>query len=337
MLFFNALTTVSPWENNKTANEIEIITEKNEAAKSNATDSAPVLRSNGTKKEFIKAEPALSSSDIHISPQKSFKNETSETGVVKASNELTWEKRSPEPPKEASSKHTWLAILGLIVLFLGIWALWQYVLNRPTETVYVPPTPETANTAQLPAENVSPLLETIESPILPRNITQPPNTVYFQNEKSKLKGETAKNFLGFSLYYPKDWQQNEIKEEKEKGVRGKFLDISKNAPNKLIIEQMLVSYYNSKGTFKEDYELFPASVRESSEYLKKLPNYQVISQGEETINNGWKTYKVVFQGETTTSGGEKVLIWGKTTLDSRRQNRNEKRLFHNNAGYFSVA
>ena len=90
------------------------------------------------------------------------------------------------------------------------------------------------------------------------------------------------------------------------------MDISKNAPNGLPIEQMLFSYYDSKGTFKDDRESFPALVKETNEYLKKIvPNYQLVSQGEKTVNNGWRAYEVMFQGETKTTGGEKVQIWGK--------------------------
>ncbi|MDQ3088710.1 MAG: hypothetical protein M3Q78_08940 [Acidobacteriota bacterium] len=107
-------------------------------------------------------------------------------------------------------------------------------------------------------------------------------------------------------------KQNEINQAKEKGVRGNFLDISKNAPNGLPIEQMLFSYYDSKGTFKDDRESFPALVKETNEYLKKIvPNYQLVSQGEKTVNNGWRAYEAMFQGETKTTGGEKVQIGGK--------------------------
>ena len=101
-------------------------------------------------------------------------------------------------------------------------------------------------------------------------------------------------------------KQNEINQAKEKGVRGNFLDISKNAPNGVPIEQMLFSYYDSKGTFKYDRESFPALVKETNEYLKKIvPNYQLVSQGEKTVNNGWRAYEAMFQGETKTTGGEK--------------------------------
>ncbi len=113
----------------------------------------------------------------------------------------------------------------------------------------------------------------------------------------------AKNFLGFSLYYPKDWKQNDAK--------GKFLDISKDASSGTPIEQMLVSYYDSKGTFKADTESFPALVKETNKTLKEIvPNYEVVSEGEKTINNGWRAYEVKFKGSGK-ANGENITLWGR--------------------------
>lgn len=312
--FYNALSTVAPWETHKKADDFELLTDKTEIEQKKAVESVPVIAIPEAEKKILKDEPSTMISDIHISPRDVVEVENLETKVVKPKQELAWEKRSPEPPQIPSSSRTWLAILGLAIVFVGIWVLWQYMLSRPTETVFVPPTPETTEVVEPTAQTPVPLLEETDVPPVPRTITQPPNTVYFQNDKENLKGDTAKNFLGFSLYYPTDWTKNKIIEEKEKGVRGKFLDISKNAPNKLPIEQMIISYYDSKGTFKKDLEIFPDLVKETNEVLNKknmLPNYQVVSQGEKPINNGWRGYELVFQGETKTSGGETVQIWGK--------------------------
>jgi hypothetical protein len=77
-------------------------------------------------------------------------------------------------------------------------------------------------------------------------------------------------------------------------------------------EQMLVSYYPSKGTFTEDAERFPLLVKETNDTLKKLlPGYQAMSEGEITINNGWKAYEVKFQGGGTSPTGEKLVVWGR--------------------------
>ncbi len=315
--FYNALTTVAPWEKNKIIEEIEIITDESEfdaeTKQSYIAETAPLTAVPEVKKETPKIESSPVNSDIHISPSIALKvGKTAGTGNFKAKEELAWEKRSPEPPKVANPGRIWLSILGLVILFIGIWALWQYVLNRPSEVIAVQPPTETNETVEPVLQKSPSLLEDIEIPPVARTISQPADTVYFQNNKENLKGDTAKNFLGFSLYYPNDWKLNEINEVKEKGVRGKFLDISKNAPNKFPIEQMIVSYYDSKGTFKGDIAIFPELVKETNDFLKKeIPNYQLISQGEKTINNGWRSYEVIFQGEAKTSGGENVQIWGK--------------------------
>lgn len=170
------------------------------------------------------------------------------------------------------------------------------MIEVPTESVF--PTPE---------ENINasaPMPQDIEVPPLPRKISQPPNTIHFQNSKEDLKGDLAKNFLGFSLYYPKDWKQNDAK--------GKFLDISKDAASGTPIEQMLVSYYDSKGTFETDTESFPALVKETNTTLKEIvPNYEVISEGEKTVNNGWRAYEVKFKGSGKTAKGEDITLWGR--------------------------
>ncbi len=150
---------------------------------------------------------------------------------------------------------------------------------------------------------VSPVVDEIESPS-PRGLTPPPETVYFENSKQNLKNDTTKNFLGFSLYYPNDWQRNDVKNN--------FLDISKNAPTGTPIEQMLVSYYDSKGTFNADREIFPALVTETNQTLKSfVPNYKMISEGEKTVNNGWRAYEVKFAGAGKTANGEDIELWGR--------------------------
>ena len=174
--------------------------------------------------------------------------------------------------------------------------------------------PEPANAAPIAAAPPEPspvsTLGDIETPPLPRNIAQPPDTVYFQNSKQNLKGDLVKNFLGFSLYYPQSWQVNEVSESRKPGTRGKFLDISKTIDGKLS-EQMLVSYYDSRGTFKDDDARFPQLVRETNETLKTLiPNYQTLSEGETKINGGWSAYEVKFQGGGIV-GGEKTIVWGR--------------------------
>lgn len=136
----------------------------------------------------------------------------------------------------------------------------------------------------------------------PRQIKQPPNTVLYRNERKNQRGELSENFLGFSIYYPKDW--------KESRADNKFLDISKKTPQGLPIKQLLISRYDSKGTFEADRAIFDDLVKTSNDDLRKiLSNYQVISKGEATFQNGrWQVYEVDFQG---IGSDKKLIIWGK--------------------------
>jgi len=113
-----------------------------------------------------------------------------------------------------------------------------------------------------------------------------------------------RNYLGFSLYHPQDWKRNQ--------TSNKFLDVSKNASTTTPIEQIIIGYYDSKGTFKDDAEIFKAQVKETNNTLNKLvPNYKMISEGEKTINNGWRAYEIKFQGTGRTANGDKVTLWGR--------------------------
>lgn len=233
-------------------------------------------------------------------------------GGVKATEDLAWEKRSAEMPNEASPRRNLFSILGVAILLAALLGVWYYFINRPNENfVNTPTDPANQNAPVIESSpiagtnaNIALPAEEIEAPLLPRAIKQPPDSFYFQNSKENLKGDLMKNFLGFSLYYPKDWQRNEAPKN--------FLDISKNIAGGLPIEQMLVTYYNSKGTFKDDAEIFPVQVNETNQSLKKiLPNYRMISEGKKTVNNGWQAYEVQFQGTGKTAGGEAITIWGK--------------------------
>jgi len=162
-------------------------------------------------------------------------------------------------------------------------------------------------------ENSSPqvVIET-ETPPLPRSISQPPNTNFYQNSKQNLKGDLLRNFVGFTLYYPKDWKVNGPEESSAANSRGKFLDISRLTSEGRLKEQMLVSYYPSKGTFKADADKFPLMVKETNETLRKLlPGYKLVSEGEIKVHGDWRAYEVKFQGSGTSESGEKIDVYGR--------------------------
>jgi serine/threonine protein kinase len=277
----------------------------------------------------ISAETMKSQSGVGTLEQDEIETSTEsdeiQSNEVKSSEDL-WTRRSPEPPVTASRSWMIISILGLAVLLAAVWAVWSYSIKRQNEAESFA---QTQNAAQIqqnaeqsqqaaapPVEantiqNNSPGAEDIEVPPLPRRIIQPPETAYFQNSKQNLKGDLLRNFLSFSLYYPQSWQLNPTKESSKADARGKFLDISKDAPNGSLAEQMLISYYDSKGIYKDDAAKFPQLVKETNETLKKLiPNYQTLSEGETQIN-GWKAYEVKFQGGGTMENGEKLIVWGR--------------------------
>lgn len=219
--------------------------------------------------------------------------------------EPAWKNRSPEPPQEESSRSKTFAIMGILGLLAVLAFGWWYVVNH------------SGDNAQ-PGQNVSsdtPTVPTIATDIettpQPRKILQPPNTDFFQSNKQNLRGDLLRNFVGFSIYYPKDWKSNGATLG-DAGGRGKFLDISGSSPDGKLLEQMLVSYYPSKGTFISDAANFSQMVKETNETLKKiLPGYQMISEGPTTVNGDWKAYEVKFQATGDGPNGEKVTVWGR--------------------------
>ena len=232
---------------------------------------------------------------------------------VKATENSAWEKRSPELPKEPRRNSHTPAIFGVAVLVAALLGVWYYFINRPNE-VFAPPTSsETVNQTSLPSAaappsaantDITPTPAEIETPPIARSIKQPPASVYFQNSKESLKGDKMKNFLGFSLYYPQDWTVA--------ATGNNFLDAGRKAPDGFPIEQILISYYDSKGTFKADAEIFSVEVRKTNETLKKIiPDYKLVAEGQKTVNNGWQAYEVKFEGRSKTAGGEEITIWGK--------------------------
>jgi serine/threonine protein kinase len=311
---FNALTTVSPWTSEgDEGEEVELISTEAETADNIPMPPAPLFldpdRTPETEEAETEAAPEAGEIETLAEP---------EAETPAADDDPAWTKRSPEPPKEASPSWVLLSLLGFVVLLAGIWAVWTYFLNQPVNPAYVPPNnsatqgapPDTI--APNPDQSSLPPSENGDVPPQPRVIPRPEGTTFFQNAKTNLKGDLARNFVGFSLYYPNDWKVNEARESTERGTRGKFLDISRSAPNGKLAEQMLISYYESRGTFNSDEEKFPQFVAETNETLKKLiPDYQMLSQGRILVNGGWPAYEVKFQGGGTTDKGEKLIVWGR--------------------------
>lgn len=291
--FFNAVTTAELWQ-------------QDADAKKNESEAENLKVENVPAAADLKSE--TTAEDADASPQF-----VEEIGADKKPGEdLPWERRSPEPPKTAKMNWAILALLGAIIV--GALGILYYAARRPNQEPLVETTPpQTAfatpqnltNADGSPLQRGTPTPEEIESPPLARAIAPPADAVYFENSKQNLKPEAAKNFLGFSLYFPKEWRQSD--------AGGSFLDISKKASTGTPIEQMLVSFYESRGTFKADREMFPRLVKDKTEAQLKafVPNYRTVSEGETTVNNGWRAYEVKFQGAGKTANGENIKLFGR--------------------------
>jgi hypothetical protein len=202
----------------------------------------------------------------------------------------------------------------------GTYAIWAVALAviaaMAAGYYYLSVAPAASNSAssgdQLTAANLDPAASSGEVPPLARSLAQPPDTNVYQNSKDNLKGDLVDNFVGFTLYYPKDWEVNNPAPGGSGDARGKFLDISRSTADGLLQEQMLVSYYPSKGTFAADSEIFPQMVNETNQTLEKiLPGYQMVWQGETVLNGSWRAYEVKFQGGGVSPSGEKLVVWGR--------------------------
>lgn len=227
-----------------------------------------------------------------------------------ATDEPAWKMRSPEPPQVETSRSKWIGLGGLAILLVLLGAGWYYVVNHP-------PGPDVPVQSGSANGNSNTDVATItsgetEMPPQPRSISQPPNTNFYQNSKQNLRGDLLRNFVGFTLYYPKEWKVNGPQASDTAGGRGKFIDISRSGEDGRMQEQMLISYYPSKGTFNLDAEKFSQLVKESNDTLKKLlPGYQMVSEGEIKVNGDWRAYEVKFQGSGTSPSGEKLTVWGR--------------------------
>ena len=305
--FFNALTTVAPWSADDEETE-NAAPKTADLEKEREFIVVPSINIPSVKETETVVEDAPLAADIHITPKEKIEEPVS--GEVKTTEELPWEKRSPELPKTGGSLRGALAILGVIVLLLAFWGASRLFLNRstPPETTQSQPSPAlNPDTPATPLPLNNPL-STDEPDIAPTPRLQktPPNTVRFQNMREGLKGDLAKNFIGFEIFYPQDWTKSSSETN--------FLDISKRAANNFPVEQMIVTRYKSLGMMSLDRPNLPKLVEKSNQDLKKSlgDSFKVVSEGETMIQNGrWRVYEVKFQGTTVTEKGEKITLWGR--------------------------
>lgn len=212
--------------------------------------------------------------------------------------------------KNSGNKTPWL--IAAIVLLAGIAALaaiFLYNKNRPTSqnepaAATAPemrqPNRETSGISVQPtpvAVEPTPTV-TIETAVIP------PNFVRFENSKTDLSGKLAEKFAPFSLAYPQNWQRSKN--------AGNFLDVSNRAPNNFPLEQLLVSWYESGGSFAADRGAFPSLAQKLTDvYAREIPDFRILSEGETTLNNR-PAYEVKFAGKAADERGKTINVFGRT-------------------------
>lgn len=285
--FFNALTTV--------AKRSTVEEETNKLDKRREFFVVPAIN-----EPVEQVEESPITADIHITPSRR-PEELIETDMT---GETTWEKRSQEPPKNDASWRGWAAIAGVVALLLVFWGVSRLYFNSVNQTDVPAPVVAT-ETPLVPVINALPAVEG-DMPPQPRIQQTPEGFVRFQNSRESLKGDLAKNFLGFEIFYPQGWTKTDTPKN--------FFDVAKKADYGYPFEQMIVTYYESRGTVTLDRANFPKLVEKSNQALKGYfgDTYKIINEGETTIQNGrWKAYEVKFQGVHELNKGEKVTFWGR--------------------------
>lgn len=298
--FFNALTTVAPWEGEE---KVEVKAEEKK------DDKNFVVLNPITLPTKFEEKPKEETAPVVLEEIEAEKPEVQEAEIEEEES-LPWEKRSPETVRESSPMWLMLGILALGLLILG--GIWYYLLNRPATQEYVQTPAQNTSNTNIP-EETNPVIPTPppvnaemnEIPPIARQVEQPANTNYFENSKQGLSGDLEKKFLGFSIYYPNTWTKNSSKDD--------FLDITKKSADGLPVKQVIITRYESKGLFSQDKANFPKLVEKSNKDLKAaLPNFKVVGEGETTIQEGrWKAYEVKFENSGTIAKNGELTLYGR--------------------------
>jgi serine/threonine protein kinase len=326
---FNALTTSALWA--ETADEPAAA---DFPASASAADELPVMPLAGQSEDVSAPEITVPpkhtgkiATDIHIDSYEAdieigefeeIESDPQTAPPVSIPKDSLWEKRSPEPAKERSGLWLLWPVLGLVVLFSGVFGIWKYFRSvedaRPETAVQSPAANRQAQGVDSVNKNPAVSDEEIETPPGLRNLETPPGFAYFENSIGNLSPELAKSFRGFSISYPEDWKLKKF-DRNENKVDDKFLDIAKETSGGIPIESFMISPYDSYGTFSKDKKIFPKLVAKSNEDLAKSlnGNYEVVSEGETTIQNGrWKAYQVNFRTkEKGEVNGRQIELWGR--------------------------
>lgn len=277
---FNAVTAVSPWEKS--------VQKENPAP---AVDAEP--KKDEHPREFFVVPPIATRDDVPVNGdiriESAIEPESNDdtVAVETRDDDHAWVKRSPEPPRP----HNWLwvalPIAAAVIVLLGIWGILKLVETRQP-AANVNEVSEPMGTPE--QERILP--EEIDKPPEPRNLKPEAGMTRFVNRQESLKGDLARNFLGFEIYYPQEMKRSDDSKN--------FLDISTRTESGTPIEQMIITRYKSRGSMTLDRPNFKSISEKSNEQLKTYfqNSFKVDAEGEVTIQSGrWKAYEVRFEGD----------------------------------------
>lgn len=217
-------------------------------------------------------------------------------------------------PTKKSSKLPWIIGAVAALLFLGLGAggvlLW-FLTSKPAKPSGGGGTTINSNAGDRANSNTSANANdnaTTANANTSTGTAAPPNSTQFVNSRQNLSGLLAQHYKEFSFYYPRAWTLNS---QAGAGNSTNFVKVERLMPPNFTQEEFAVSYYESKGTFDADRDVFPVLVEKlSSKFSASYPEYRKISEGETKVN-GIDGYE--FRYESISRGTEKgdITIWGR--------------------------
>jgi hypothetical protein len=208
-------------------------------------------------------------------------------------------------------------ILGLLVLVLilglgGLAAAFFFVVKpRLTKSP-----DKLTGVDKSPTVSINPATETVEpSPAASLEGTPavtsdaPGSTTKFENSLADLDPSLAEHFVDFSFYYPNNWTLKAAPQGSSN-----FVEVDRRNSPEVFQENLVVSWYKSKGTLALDLPGLPNAVESmSAKFAKKIPNYQKVSEGKSEINST-EGYEFRFSGVTDDKGKGDLKIWGRVVF-----------------------
>lgn len=225
-------------------------------------------------------------------------------------------KTVPGKEKTTSNKSKWLVAAACVIAAIALAAAFLSNVNSPKPSNSQPYTfqqptqePKTTLSGEASIQQSAPTTENQTQDLQPQSAAIPPDFTEFENSKANLDGKLAENYLPFSLAYPQNWERNP---NAGKPGAANFLDVSNRLASGLPLEQLVVSWYESKGNFEADRPAFPNLVSKlTAAYAKEIPDFRKLAENETKLNER-PAYEVKFAGESKDDRGKTVKIFGRT-------------------------